>query len=201
MLKICKECKEELPHDSFRTKGKTKSGAVKRDTICKNCKSAVYRRLVELYGNSGEKECSECKKILSWEQFSYRVQDGKRYLRSKCKDCSTNCWSKWAELHPEYKDKKIESDKKCHEDYKRYHRRGITKSQYALMLEAQSGLCAICFCQPQFSQSLVIDHNHQTGEVRGLLCRNCNRGLGLLGDSIITLENSLNYLKTRGSYG
>lgn len=201
MLRTCKECKKALPYDLFHSKGKTKTGAVKRDTVCRNCKSSVHVRLVELYGTSGKKECSSCKRILQWDQFSYRVQDGKRYLRSKCKECSSRAWGKWVDLHPEYKDKKLESDRKCHEDYKKYHRHGITKNQYELMLEAQNGVCAICCKPPKPTQSLVVDHNHETGDVRGLLCRNCNRGIGLLGDSIITLENSLNYLKTRGSYG
>jgi len=48
---------------------------------------------------------------------------------------------------------------------------------------------------------LAIDHNHHTNQVRGLLCKQCNRALGLFGDSINTIENALNYLKERGSYG
>ena len=201
MLKRCKECKKELEYSFFHVKGKSKTGAIKRDTICKNCKSKVQQRLALLYGDSGTKECSECKKFLLWESFSYRVQDGDRYLRSKCKECSLTAWSKWANANPEYKNKKLESNRRCHQNDKKYHRRGITKQQYLLMLDAQNGLCQICKKPPKNRQDLAIDHNHKTNEVRGLLCKECNRALGLFGDSINAVKNALHYLTERGSYG
>ena len=201
MLKTCKECKKELSYDFFYNKGKTKTGAIKRDTICKNCKSKVHQRLVHLYGSSGLKTCSCCNKSLPWENFSYKIFEGNRYLRSKCKDCSYTAWNKWAELHPEYKDKKLESDRKAHHSYKRYYRHGITGEQYAIIEEVQNKVCAICNQPSKDGSKLSIDHNHKTNEVRGLLCKECNRALGLFGDSINTLENALNYLKQRGSYG
>ena len=46
-----------------------------------------------------------------------------------------------------------------------------------------------------------MDHNHQTNEFRGLLCKECNRSLGLFGDNIDILTNAVTYLKERGSYG
>ena len=201
MIRRCKECKKELDYSLFYVKGKTKSGAVRRDTICKNCRSRVHKRLLELYGESGTKECSKCKKHLPWEFFSYRVQDNVRYLRSKCKDCSLTAWESWAELHPECKNKKLASDRAYHKNFKKYHRRGITKEQYLLMSEQQGGVCAICKKLPPDGHELAIDHNHLTNQVRGLLCKQCNRGIGMLGDSINTVENALNYLKERGSYG
>lgn len=48
---------------------------------------------------------------------------------------------------------------------------------------------------------LAMDHNHKTNEFRGLLCKECNRALGLFGDNIDTLTNAVLYLKERGSYG
>ena len=45
------------------------------------------------------------------------------------------------------------------------------------------------------TETLVVDHDHATGQVRDLLCHNCNRALGLLQDSIKTVEAALNYLK------
>ena len=41
----------------------------------------------------------------------------------------------------------------------------------------------------------AVDHDHETGAVRGLLCNHCNRGIGLLGDSITNLENAIKYLQ------
>ncbi len=201
MLKRCRECKKELKHDLFHIKGYTKAGAIKRDTICKCCKSSVHSRLVSLYGDSGTKKCSQCNQVLSWDKFSYRVQDKQRYLRSQCKNCSLTSWNKWAELHPEHKEAKIISDRKCHQNTKKFHRRGITKDQYLIMLEQQSGCCAICKKPPRDNHDLAIDHNHKTNLVRGLLCKECNRGLGLFGDNIKTVQNALQYLQERGSYG
>lgn len=56
----------------------------------------------------------------------------------------------------------------------------------------QAGVCAICH-QPM--QKACSDHNHETGTWRGLLCDNCNRGLGLLKDSLEVLESAITYLK------
>lgn len=53
---------------------------------------------------------------------------------------------------------------------------GVTDTEYAAMLEAQDGGCAICGAPPK-TRRLSVDHNHRTGKVRGLLCFRCNRGL------------------------
>jgi hypothetical protein len=70
---------------------------------------------------------------------------------------------------------------------------GITLVDYQEMLSAQGGACAICRCQSD--RTLHVDHDHKTGAVRGLLCRNCNRGLGCLKDDATTLQNAAEYLK------
>jgi len=48
------------------------------------------------------------------------------------------------------------------------------------MLEEQNGLCAICRRPPPGKHRLGIDHNHMTGQIRALLCKNCNRDVGVL---------------------
>ena len=58
---------------------------------------------------------------------------------------------------------------------------GITVEEYDEMLESQGGGCYICGIGP-VGRALDIDHDHRTGKVRGLLCSNHNRALGLLGD-------------------
>jgi recombination endonuclease VII len=57
--------------------------------------------------------------------------------------------------------------------------------------------CEICGS----NASLVVDHNHRTNEVRGMICGPCNSALGMANDSIATLEAMITYLKERGSYG
>lgn len=77
---------------------------------------------------------------------------------------------------------------------------GITLIDYKAMLDSQNHLCKICgaegFLMKEHHQiKLVVDHCHQSGKVRGLLCHNCNRALGLLKDSPEILLSAKNYLE------
>lgn len=80
---------------------------------------------------------------------------------------------------------------------------GITVQDYEQMFEAQSGLCMICntegfvMNEKRHKMKLVVDHCHSTGVVRGLLCHNCNRALGLLHDDISRFERAISYLKVQ----
>lgn len=81
---------------------------------------------------------------------------------------------------------------------KRPHR--ATAADREALLLAQGGRCAICDALPVL-RPLVVDHNHQTGEVRGLLCGDCNTGIGQLGDHPTVLRKAAEYLEQRGHYG
>lgn len=71
---------------------------------------------------------------------------------------------------------------------------GIDVSDYDRMLEEQGGGCYICGKKPSGKRALDIDHDHKTGKVRGLLCSNHNRALGLLNDDLKLLVKTLEYL-------
>lgn len=73
---------------------------------------------------------------------------------------------------------------------------GLTRAAYESMLDAQGGLCRIC-CRPMAPPA--VDHDHETGEVRGLLCRPCNTAIGLLGDSPQMLARAIEYLNSSSS--
>jgi Recombination endonuclease VII len=60
-------------------------------------------------------------------------------------------------------------------------RYGITQADYEALLAQQSGVCAVCKEAPK-GRALDVDHCHETGQVRGLLCRSCNIALGMLRD-------------------
>jgi Recombination endonuclease VII len=64
----------------------------------------------------------------------------------------------------------------CAATGRRYRRYGITAAEYRMLTARQDGRCAICCRQPRTRQ-LVIDHDHKTGLVRGLLCHRCNHEL------------------------
>jgi hypothetical protein len=69
---------------------------------------------------------------------------------------------------------------------------GMTEEQYQLLLKAQDGMCAICGRKPE---KLVVDHDHTTNAVRGLLCHQCNHGLGNLQDDTAVLARGIIYLE------
>lgn len=74
----------------------------------------------------------------------------------------------------------------------------LTDAEYDLLLERQGGACAICGEKP--SIRLVVDHDHETGAVRGLLCNPCNLALGLFKDDSSRLGSAVTYVqKTRGN--
>lgn len=70
---------------------------------------------------------------------------------------------------------------------------GMSVADYEAMLAAQKGLCAIC--KDAGAYRICIDHDHLTGKVRGLLCDNCNHGLGVFRDNIDLLYEAISYLK------
>lgn len=71
---------------------------------------------------------------------------------------------------------------------------GITLDDYNTMFEAQGGVCKICGGKDKNGQALAVDHDHQTGKIRGLLCGNCNRGIGFFQDSPELLCQAAEYL-------
>lgn len=68
---------------------------------------------------------------------------------------------------------------------------GITLCEYEAMLEQQNGLCAIC---QNRMDKVCIDHCHTSGKVRGLLCDNCNKAIGLLKDNPYVVKGARDYL-------
>lgn len=72
----------------------------------------------------------------------------------------------------------------------------LTPEEYNKFLESQDFSCALCFRHvSELSRPLFIDHDHDSGLVRGLLCLGCNAGLGMLGDNIEGLQRAVKYLK------
>lgn len=94
--------------------------------------------------------------------------------------------------------------------YSLKRRYGITASDYIALAQAQHDRCAICGLRfadverqkSDQTQRLHVDHDHETGKVRGLLCFRCNNGLGFFRDDIAALEAAIAYIKrSRGIFG
>ena len=75
------------------------------------------------------------------------------------------------------------------------YRYGITLEEWDRLVEEQHGACLICNFRPESPRQLHVDHNHQTGEVRGLLCNNCNVGLGYFADNAERLARASMYVQ------
>lgn len=152
--------------------------------------------------------CSRCKQEKWSSEFRYRSgrpRTGKRRGKdSRCNDCvraysqtprgreiqsasSRRFLNKMRAENPaELRRRQRSSNLKKHY--------GITQCQYDRLSESQSGKCRICGRADSVSGRLHIDHDHQTGRIRGLLCGNCNVGIGVFGESVSLLKIAIEYL-------
>lgn len=109
--------------------------------------------------------------------------------RRKCKTCVAEYLTKWKQRNP-YKIR----------EYGLLKDFGISHDEYMKLHDSQNGLCAICnkpetaFMKTK-TMFLAVDHDHATGEVRGLLCTNCNNGLGRFNDNIELLQKAIQYIE------
>jgi len=128
----------------------------------------------------GKWPCGKCKEYKKPEDFD---KDSRSWneLENICKDCRS------------HKRKTCEEKENIWEFClkKRY---GMTRQEYADILAEQDGLCSICK-QPEQNRRFSVDHCHDTGKIRGLLCSKCNTALGLFNDNIDSLVNAIDYLR------
>lgn len=85
--------------------------------------------------------------------------------------------------------------KKYHSDWHLRKTFGISQVDYNQLLKLHGNVCGICEKPDATGRALAVDHDHMSGSVRGLLCGNCNRGIGLLGDSVEDLRKAIKYLE------
>lgn len=97
-------------------------------------------------------------------------------------------------------DSQPEHKKRMAAEARRKLKYGLTPYQFSTLLGMQQGLCAICHVQmthgTQGRDTACVDHDHSDGKVRGILCSNCNTGLGLFRDDPERLLNAVQYLLT-----
>lgn len=124
--------------------------------------------------------------------------------RSYCNPCNAEYYNKKrAENREAYNASQREYRKntpteKRRADRKRYHLMqayGITVEQYEEMYEKQERCCAICKDElPKHGKNVHVDHCHETGNVRGILCSRCNTGIGQLRHDPRIIEAAITYL-------
>jgi len=130
---------------------------------------------------SDQKLCPRCNTILDRSKF-YVESGRKDGISAYCKVCKNNISREWQKNNSyDHRSTQIKSTY------------GVNREYINILFIKQNGLCAICLCE--LNESYHIDHNHKSKVVRGLLCRNCNLGLGFFKDNIDFLNNSIRYLK------
>ena len=143
------------------------------------------------------KTCACCNRELSVEKFSID-RSRKDGLFKYCRECNSQKYLEVKDAKGEYQKayrlRNIERHKKWSRKSRLKLTYNITEEQYSSMVEQQNNCCAIC--ESVFTSKLKpqIDHDHDTGIVRGLLCRPCNTGIGLLKEDLKTLQSAKNYL-------
>ncbi|KKM28200.1 hypothetical protein LCGC14_1566990 [marine sediment metagenome] len=123
------------------------------------------------------KVCSICRQEKPLSEY-YRRKTRKNAVQAACKVCCLKRLNAFG---------KTKKGKICQKNYFKKHQRrytilqaGLTIKGYNRLFEQQNGCCAICERpQSDFIKHFDIDHNHKTGKIRGLLCHNCNKNLGL----------------------
>ena len=153
---------------------KNKNGKDGRQHYCKECMNTANEesrggaKLDKLNHTDTHRECRRCRELVPFEKM--RKNKNKKFA-TYCFDC-VNQMRREGELERKY---------------------GITTKEYNTLLDAQDGVCAICFGGN--NRKLCVDHDHDTGKVRGLLCDKCNLGIGMLGDKVDALQRAIDYLK------
>lgn len=151
--------------------------------------------------------CTKCKETKPYTRDFFHKTGYKNGLRRDCKDCvNTNRRTREfkdvanATKRKRYKECNTFRDKCRNSNYK--SKFNITIEEYNKLFSIQEGFCKLCNVhQSNIKKRFAVDHCHktekETGEilVRGLLCDNCNKGLGHFKDNLKTINKSIRYLK------
>ena len=169
----------------------------------------------------GMRKCSQCLQEKDDTQFRNGKNKTGTFKDAKCKACLKIREAKYYQGHKkekkDWEKKRREQDleafkKKSREAQARYRknpnntihlrylksRYGMTLEEYAELFDKQKGLCAICSTPPRETKRgnrLHVDHSHETGKIRGLLCHLCNSLLGNAKDRTDTLKKAIDYLE------
>lgn len=141
------------------------------------------------------KICSKCKQNKFISEF-HKQNDRKSGRRSACKKCCDNYRKKNQDKYNKYvKDWNRRNPDKI-KNTKLIRGFGITLEQYNGIFAEQRGCCVICGKhQSELKKSLAVDHDHESGVIRQLLCNHCNLILGLVQDNISLLEEFIKYVQ------
>lgn len=120
----------------------------------------------------------------------------------RCRDCDLAYQREYRKHHPDRRKRRLTPDQRLrvNESARRHllqKKYGLTMEGFEALVAKQQGACASCGRAFGTTPSTRpnVDHDHETGEIRGVLCHGCNAGIGLLGDSMEGVQQALNYLQ------
>ena len=146
----------------------------------------------------GRKKLTHCK-------YGHEYNEQNTYISPKgirlCRECSKRNDKKSRLKNPEKRMLASRNWEKRNRDkislkweIRKLKQYGLTIEHYNKLLLQQNNKCAICEQNCPTGKKLAVDHNHTTGQIRGLLCMECNTGIGKLKDNPILIAKALNYL-------
>jgi hypothetical protein len=130
--------------------------------------------------NGDKRKCKQCNTELPITEFYIKTNKitGNCRFNSPCKKCFDS-----------------KRDKNYYKIYNRKLKYNLSEAQYDNMLLEQNNCCAICGVHKDNNKKeFSVDHCHENGKIRGLLCNNCNVALGLFKDNINIMKNAVVYL-------
>jgi hypothetical protein len=140
------------------------------------------------------KTCEKCNTTKPIEDFyeykRKKLKDGSTSFYRTCKLCVNAKNKAWHHANKE-RFKELQRNNWLRNQF------GITTEEFNVLLEQQNGGCAICgqtYGSARY-RNLAVDHDHNTGKVRGLLCFNCNTGLGAFKDSTDRMQTAVSYIQ------
>ena len=197
--KRCPRCLEVKSAAQFYVSKKRPDGL---SSYCRTCQVADAKsRYVEhprWKASEGSKYCPKCDTVKPLEQFGANRKNGdgkQNYCKPCCVASVTASRRRNPAAHRQASKAWRDANPGHHADLNARWRYGIEVGTYDRMLAQQQGLCAICGTDdPKPARRFHVDHCHETGVVRGLLCTNCNTGLGQFKHSIDLLSKAQKYL-------
>ena len=139
------------------------------------------------------KWCPKCEEFLLHEKFGI-CRTAKHGMQGLCRDCQVLDMAARRRARTEQEKIRVARVARNRFLTTAY---GITADEYDAMMTAQGGRCAICGSTDPGdgrSKNMSVDHDHETGKVRGILCTKCNVGLGQFQDDINLLSSAIEYL-------
>lgn len=192
--KHCRKCGVSKPLAAFHAARRSADGVA---SWCKHCTrdcvtASRLNKKPKIAVAFGMKRCPGCKLELAAELFALD-KSTKDSLNCYCKKCSTEISKRY------YAKNRSEVLRRVRPVARRKMLKyvyGITEDDYSAMESACGGVCETCGSLGD-GDYLCVDHCHATGIIRGLLCRKCNAALGLVNDSLATLNAMVSYLSKR----